>query len=339
MKAGDIMTTNVVTARPDAPARSIAFLLAKNGISAVPVVDEQGVPLGMISEGDLMPRDESEREARRDWWLKILAEGEELNPEFLQYLQSGGRTAREIMIAPIVTVDENADLIDIADLLSTKRIKRVPVMRDGRMVGIVSRADLIKAVAAGGRPNAPEPSLDRDTEILVPSEKLEALTKHRKPPAAPAHPKPTDNELSAKSLRELAARHMEEEAARRAEAHGQVAESHLKQARQLMAARLSEESWQHMLRNARAAAQKGEEEQLLLRFPCELCSDHGRAVNAPDPNWPATLRGIAAEAFMRWKKELQPQGFGLAARVIDFPEGVPGDIGLYLEWGRKEAAR
>ena len=151
MKAGDIMTTNVVTVRPDATARSIALLLAQNGISAVPVVDEHGVPLGMISEGDLMPRDESEREARRDWWLKILAEGEELNPEFMTYLQSHDRSAREIMISPIVTVEENADLVEVAELLSTRRIKRAPVMRDGRMIGIVSRADLVKAVATRGK--------------------------------------------------------------------------------------------------------------------------------------------------------------------------------------------
>ena len=103
MKAGDMMTTSVVTVRPDASAHSIALLLWKKGISAVPVVDENGVPLGMISEGDLMPRDQSEREARRDWWLKALAEGEELNPEFLQYLQSGDRSAHEIMITPIVS--------------------------------------------------------------------------------------------------------------------------------------------------------------------------------------------------------------------------------------------
>jgi hypothetical protein len=82
MKAGDMMTTSVVTVKPDASAHSIALLLWKKGISAVPVVDDHGVPLGMISEGDLMPRDESEREARRDWWLKALAEGEELNPDF-----------------------------------------------------------------------------------------------------------------------------------------------------------------------------------------------------------------------------------------------------------------
>jgi len=338
MRAGDMMTTKVVTVGPDASAHSIALLLWKNGISAVPVVDEHGSPLGMISEGDLMPRDESEREARRDWWLKALSEGEELNPEFLQYLRSRERSAREIMISPIVTVEENADAVDVAELLSAKRIKRVPVMRDGRMVGIVSRADLIKAFAGKGRTRDPEPSLDRGNEILVPSEELEALTKRRKAPAAPAHALPTDDELSAQALRELVAHHREEEAARRGVAHDQAAESHLKQARQLLAAKLSEGAWQHMLRNARAAAQKGEEEQLLLRFPCELCTDHGRAVNAPDPNWPATLRGIAAEVFMRWKKELQPHGFGLLARVIDFPDGVPGDIGMYLEWGKKDAA-
>ncbi len=339
MKAGDVMTTNVVSIGPDASARSIALLLTKKGISAVPVVDEHGVPLGMISEGDLMPRDESAREARRDWWLKALAEGEELNPEFLQYLQSQDRSARDIMISPIVTVDENAELVDVAELLTAKRIKRVPVMRDGRMVGVVSRADLVKAFAGRGRAREPEPSLDRDTEILVPSEKLEALGKNRTKPATPAHPTPAGDDLSADTFRDLALHYEEQEAARREEARGQIAESHLKQARQLLAAKLSEESWQHMLRNARAAAQKGEEEQLLLRFPCELCTDHGRAVNAPDPSWPVTLRGIAAEVFMRWKKELQPHGFGLAARIVDFPDGVPGDIGMFLEWGRKAAAR
>jgi len=337
MKAGDIMTTNVVSIGPDASAHAIALLLSKKGISAVPVVDERSVPLGMISEGDLMPRDESEREARRDWWLKALAEGEDLNPEFLQYLQSQDRSARDIMITPIVTIEENTELVDVAELLTTKRIKRVPVMRDGRMVGIVSRADLVRAFAGRGKTREAEPSLDRDTEILVPSERLEALGKNRKMPAASSNQMPGGEDLSADTFRDLALHYGEQEAAHREEARAQAAESQLKQARQLLAAKLTEGSWQHMLRNARAAAQKGEEEQLLLRFPCELCTDHGRAVNAPDPNWPATLRGIAAEVFLRWKKELQPHGFGLAARVIDFPDGVPGDIGMYLEWGRKEA--
>jgi hypothetical protein len=57
-------------------------------------------------------------------------------------------------------------------------------------------------------------------------------------------------------------------------------------------------------------------------------------VNAPDPSWPATLRGIAAQVFMRWKDELRPHGFGLHARVLEFPDGLPGDIGLFLAWGK-----
>jgi hypothetical protein len=64
-----------------------------------------------------------------------------------------------------------------------------------------------------------------------------------------------------------------------------------------------------------------------------VCSDHGRAVNAPDPDWPATLRGLPAQLYLRWKEELRPRGFGLTARVVDFPDGLPGDVGLFLSWG------
>ena len=87
-----------------------------------------------------------------------------------------------------------------------------------------------------------------------------------------------------------------------------------------------------MLHDARIAAGKGEKEHMLLRFPCELCTDRGRAVNVPEPSWPATLRGIAAQVFLRWKRELRARGFRLTARVINFPNGVPGDIGLFLVW-------
>ena len=143
-------------------------------------------------------------------------------------------------------------------------------------------------------------------------------------------------DLSAGAFRDLALQFKQHEVTHRDEVKIQLAETHHKQAQEMLQARLTETSWQHMLRNARAAAQKGEEEQLLLRFPSELCTDHGRAINAPDPAWPATLRGLAAEIFLRWKKELQPQGFGLAARVVEFPDGLPGDIGLFLEWGRRD---
>lgn len=149
MNARDVMTSGVVWVHPDTPARQIARLLLDNGISAVPVVDNNGAPLGMVSEGDLIGRDEAAREARRDWWLALLAEGETLNPDFLRYLRSPERIAHEIMSTPVVTVNEEAGVGDIARLLAAHRIKRVPVVRDGRIIGIVSRADLLRTLAAG----------------------------------------------------------------------------------------------------------------------------------------------------------------------------------------------
>jgi len=335
MKARDIMNRQVVAASPDASRRAVAELLVRHGISALPVVDANGTPIGMISEGDLMPRDESEREARRDWWLKTLAEGEVLSQDFVRYLETQDRSAREMMVSPVITVDENADAIEIAELLSAKKIKRVPVMSDGRIVGIVSRADLVKAFAHGSQPPQPEPTLEPGAGIAPPAGTPATSRQPRKPAASSAAA--GSQELSAGGFRDLALQFRQHEASHREEIKAHLAEGHNKQAQEMMQMRLAEASWQRMLRNARAAALKGEEEQLLLRFPCELCTDHGRAVNAPDPTWPTTLRGLAAEIFLRWKKELQPQGFGLAARVVEFPNGVPGDIGLFLEWGRKEA--
>jgi CBS domain-containing protein len=146
MNARDVMTRNVVSVTSDTPLRKIAALLLEKRISAVPVVDANGVPIGMVSEGDLTGRSEAEREARRDWWLTTLAEGEPLNPEFLASLNYP--TARDMMSAPVITVTEETNLREIARLLTTHRIKRVPVVRDGHIVGIVSRADLVRALAA-----------------------------------------------------------------------------------------------------------------------------------------------------------------------------------------------
>src|SRR5579872_5592987 len=146
--AQDVMTSEVITVGPDTPAREIARILAENGISAVPVVDNSGAPIGIVSEGDLVARDEADRVMRRDWWLTLLAEGETMAAEFMQRLAPDGCTARDVMSAPVITVGSATDVTDIARLLATYRIKRVPVVDDGRIVGIVSRADLVRALAA-----------------------------------------------------------------------------------------------------------------------------------------------------------------------------------------------
>jgi hypothetical protein len=106
----------------------------------------------MVSEGDLIRRGEPERQQRRDWWLEMLAEGETLSEDYVRQLGGREATARDLMSAlPLLMVEEGTDSTEIAALLIAHRIKRVPVVRDGRLVGIVSRADLLRAIAPAVR--------------------------------------------------------------------------------------------------------------------------------------------------------------------------------------------
>ena len=148
MNARDVMTTEVVSVSPDTPIRRVAQLLLEYGISAVPVVDNSGAPIGIASEGDLIGRNVNERDKRRDWWLEMLAEGTTLSPIFLDFVRSTDRPVRQVMVAPVKTVGEDTPVEEIAQLLETHRIKRVPVVRSGRVVGIISRADLLRVLAA-----------------------------------------------------------------------------------------------------------------------------------------------------------------------------------------------
>jgi CBS domain-containing protein len=157
MQAKDVMTPLVVTAAPDMPAREIARLKSKHGVSGLPVVDGFGAPIGMVSEGDLIGRIDIDREMRRDWWLTLFSEKPLLSADsvlalakLFAKLRIRDKRASEIMSAPVVTVGETTDVQEIADLLTAHRIKRVPVVRDGKVAGIVSRADLIRAIASVG---------------------------------------------------------------------------------------------------------------------------------------------------------------------------------------------
>src|SRR4051812_30102158 len=106
MNAGQVMTRQVVTIEPSLSAREIARCLAQHRISAVPVVDEAGTVMGVVSEGDLIGGDGVDRAERAAWWVEMLAEGERLAPEFLDYVRSGGKLARDLMSRNVVTVSE-----------------------------------------------------------------------------------------------------------------------------------------------------------------------------------------------------------------------------------------
>ena len=148
MKAGDVMTSAVISATGETPVRDIAQLLLQNHISAIPILDKSGAPIGMVSEGDLIGRDETERNARREWWLALLAEGEALSPDFLSGFRRPERVASDIMSRPVITVAEDTDTGEIARLLAAHRIKRVPVVRNGQVVGIVSRENCCACLRA-----------------------------------------------------------------------------------------------------------------------------------------------------------------------------------------------
>jgi CBS-domain-containing membrane protein len=147
MQASDVMTSSVITVDPDTSVQNLAKLLSERGISGAPVVDSAGRVVGIVSEGDLLHRAELGTEhrdrARRSWWLDHFA-----SEAARDYVKSHGRTVKEIMTRDVISVAEDTGLAEIAMLLETKRIKRVPVLRDGRTVGIVSRANLVRALAA-----------------------------------------------------------------------------------------------------------------------------------------------------------------------------------------------
>ncbi len=338
--AADIMTQPVISVTPEAPVRDVARLLLVHRISAVPVVDAGGDPVGMVSEGDLLGRADADRLARRDWWLTLVADPGQAASALTD--AAAARPVGEVMHGPVVTIAADAPVPAVAEMLRAHGIKRLPVMRNGRMVGIVSRADLVRMVAGLpaqlSAPGTTAPrsgglagllmSLIGDAAHLAPTPGApQAGMPPAVPPAAPAAPP-----AAAATFRALVA--ASEQAREDKKQHAaQMAElERLRRVKTLLVQHLDAELWETLIAHARAAAAQGAGEMLLLRFPCGLCSDGGRKIGVPEAGWEATLRGEAADLYGRWERELKPGGFGLAARILEFPGGKPGDIGLFLTW-------
>jgi hypothetical protein len=152
-------------------------------------------------------------------------------------------------------------------------------------------------------------------------------------PHAAAAATPDDSGFTVADFRRLVADHDAQDMQHRQEVRRSAAQQRRRKVAELVDRHMSDEGWRHLMHEARMAAERGEKECMLLRFPSQLCGDRGRAINVADPDWPATLRGEAAEVYLRWERDLRPQGFHLVARVLEFPGGMPGDIGLFLIWG------
>ncbi|WP_262269272.1 CBS domain-containing protein [Microvirga yunnanensis] len=144
LTAADVMTPGVITVSPKTSIHEIAKLLCDHHISGVPVVEDEGRLLGIVSEGDLIGHAQLAGERRRSWWHTFLN-----GPTVLaqHYAKSHGRTASDVMTTDVVTVLETTSVADTARTLEQHRIKRVPVLRDGRLVGIVTRSNLLRVLA------------------------------------------------------------------------------------------------------------------------------------------------------------------------------------------------
>ncbi len=177
MKASDVMVTDVITARPEDAVRDVARKLVEHGISAVPITSNDGRLEGIVSEGDLMRRLETGTEHRRSWWLDMLTTTNEFASE---YIKEHGLRAGDVMTRNVITVSPESSLGEIANVLEANTIKRVPVVQDGKLVGLVSRANLVQALAAyqDGLP-AREDRKDEDIrEELAARLKNETWTPH-----------------------------------------------------------------------------------------------------------------------------------------------------------------
>jgi CBS domain-containing protein len=160
MRAKDIMTANVVSVSEDTPIREIVGLLLKHRISAVPVVDSARKVVGIVSVGDLLrPEGTSGGARKRSWWLEAI-----FADEALTYEKAYGRTAGAVMTRNVLTVEEDTPLNEIAELLERHQIKHVPVLSDGRLAGIVSRANLLHGLANTIIEHH-EPGAERDRQL------------------------------------------------------------------------------------------------------------------------------------------------------------------------------
>ena len=163
MQAIDIMTPKVVSVGPDTEVQEIAQLLLSHRISAVPVVDEAHQVIGIVSEGDLMRRVKGDGDHRDSWWLSLFTGGKDAG----DYVKSHGRKAHEVMTPNPMTVEENTPLHTIARMLEKHHIKRVPVLREGKLVGIVSRANLLQGIANAAVAPTQSPTDDRQIREAI----------------------------------------------------------------------------------------------------------------------------------------------------------------------------
>ena len=158
MRAHQIMTHSVATVAPDATILEAANIMLQRHVSGLPVVDAAGKLVGVVSEGDFIRRSEIGTQRKRGRWLKFLLG---TSAAATDYVRENGRKVSEVMTSDPITIAEDTTLEEIVKTMETNHVKRLPVIKDGKLVGIVSRANLLQAVAGLAR-DVPDPTADDD---------------------------------------------------------------------------------------------------------------------------------------------------------------------------------
>jgi len=159
MRVQDIMTTPVIAILPSASIADAARLMLTNRISGLPVVTSNGTLVGIVTEGDFLHRKELGTDLKRSWWLEFLLSPGKIAGE---YVQANARKVDEVMCADVATTSRDTPLADVVEVMVRRHIKRLPVVEDGKVVGIVARCDLMRALlGALPTPKSPEPDDER----------------------------------------------------------------------------------------------------------------------------------------------------------------------------------
>ena len=161
MKAADVMVSNVITVGINASIGEVAAVLLNNHISGAPVVNEKGELVGIVSEGDLIRRPEIGTAKRHSWWLELISNKWASATE---YIKSHSRKVADVMTREVITANPDTSLGDIAAMLERNRIKRVPIVEGNKLVGIVTRANILQALASATK-KLPSLTTSDDSEL------------------------------------------------------------------------------------------------------------------------------------------------------------------------------
>lgn len=143
--AADLMTKDILTVRPEMPVGDVARLILERKVTSLPVIDDEGKLVGIVGEGDLIRCSKAKRGANRSWWLNLMTGCSETEADMESQSK---RLVEDVMSRDVLLASENESLMDLIELLSRRQIKRLPIVRGGKLVGIVSRVDVLRYIAA-----------------------------------------------------------------------------------------------------------------------------------------------------------------------------------------------